>query len=383
MATLLKKIEYKLIEISQNIFKELWYVFCTEKNVSNGTEYSYNNIWYEFTELIKKNKAVKYHLKTINCGKSGDYKWVGGVIRDDKIYGIPTDETCLLEFNYQSGKTNYIGDLSEGNFKWSGGCLYKGSIYGFPRSSQNLLVLPEEQEKQPKEMPLEIVYDGEHHYGGVCTNEGVVYQPPRNTDNILKIDLNTKKVREIHIGKKRRLLRYCGAIQHPNGLIYMFPEKSEKVMALDPKTDKVSFIGKQITSMVFGACVHPDGNIYGYSAYGKGMIKVDVKNNKVYKMFTKYTFGVFGTILGINGHVLGVPGDGDNIYDYDVETGNLNIIAKLKECGKAKCAGASMDSKGNIYCIPAMGNKIYKLCPSIEENISEELLNSSLLNGNY
>ncbi len=383
MLNLLNKIIYKLIEIMQNIFKEFWYVFYTEKNICNGTEYITDDIWYEFVELSKKNCGAKYHLEVIDCNKSGEFKWVGGVIRDDKIYGIPTGETCFLEFDYQSGKPNYIGNLSDGNLKWSGGCLYKGNVYGFPRSSHNLVILANKKDGTPREIPLKIDYDGEHHYGGVCTSEGVVYQPPRNTDNILKINLNTNKVREIQIGKKGRILRYCGSVQHPNGLIYIFPEKRERVMVLDPKTDKVSFIGKQITSMVFGACVHPDGNIYGYSAYGKGMIKVDVKNNKVYKMFTEHTFGVYGTMLGINGHVLGVPGDGNYIYDYDVEIGNLSTITKLEENGKAKCAGASMDSKGNIYCIPAFGNKIYKLCPSVEEEISEKLLHSSLLNGNY
>ena len=365
------------------IYNIIWFTIYTDNAAPLKSDYSEDSIWKGIVTFTNENRSIEYNFFLKEFGKENEFKWVGGVYTGNAIVGIANGAVSCMVLDLKKNQLSNIGSLNVGDFKWSGGCFFNGTVYGFPRKSNNLMVFPISDGLPPDEISLEISYSKEHHYGGVCTKDGIIYQPPRNSNTILKTDLKNNKTKEISISKDRRKFRYCGSIIHPNGLIYMFPEYMEKVMVINPKTDKVYFIGKIFSSMTFDACIGYDGNIYGFSAYSNGILKIDVNKNTANMLFDDKKFGCYGSILGANGNVIGVPGDGNQIYEYNIKENCVKVIASLEEKGPAKCAGSAVSDDGTIYCIPALGNKIYMLKPGESIKIPGELLQSSYFNGNY
>ena len=378
MRSLLGAIKHRIYE-----FKTvLWFAIHT-----SGTKPPQNiwdSQWKHITDYLESLESGEYRCEILQENFEVEYKWVGGVYYHQHIIGIANSGNDCLVLDIGEECVSRLGFLPEGAFKWSGGCAWNHRIYGFPRSSNELLCIDfRNTDRVIGCIPLPINYSGEHHYGGVCTNEGIVYQPPRNTGSILKINLNTRELTEIRISKKEKRFFYCGSLLHPNGLIYFFPQYKQRVMVLDPTDDKIYFIGKCISSMVFGACVALDGNIYGYSAYGTGILMIETKTNRTEMIFQHKRFGCYGSVLEIYGKIVGVPGDGDLIYEFEPLEKKLSVLKKLQEKGKAKCAGAAMGPDGSIYCIPAMGTKIYVLRPERKHVIPETIIESNYINTCY
>lgn len=319
-------------------------------------------------------KSITYEISRVELEPSNvKHKWVGAQVYHDKIYAIPNDETCVLYYDVEHNKINYITGISNGLFKWTGGCVRKNAIYCFPRTANSFLRI---DEKDTKEIPLTIEYKKEHHYSGVCTKDGIVYQPPRNTNHILKTNLNTgASTKIIIVDEKYRVnFRYCGSIIHPNGCIYFFPENNECVIKLDPKTDKWCFIGDRVSTMCFDAKLGLDGNIYGFSAYCKGIMKIDVVNDMVQMIHDEIEPGAYGTKYGMDGFMYSVPGDGSAIYRYDVESDKVEVVFDLKDKSRAKFAGGSTSTLGEIIFIPATGDSLLKLQPDRMRDIPSILL---------
>lgn len=226
----------------------------------------------EFEEFKNSaDKAITYTVEQINIAQvSKIHKWVGAQFHDGRITAIPNDATSVLCYDQ---KGSYISHIREGLFKWTGGCIWGGAVYCFPRTANSFLRI---SGNRAEEVPLTLKYEKEHHYSGVCTKDGVVYQPPRNTNHILKTVLNTGISKKINIVDDifHVSFRYCGSIIHPNGYIYFFPERNNRVIKLDPKMDEWCFIGDRVSTMCFDAKVGLDGNIYGYSAYCEGVMKI-------------------------------------------------------------------------------------------------------------
>lgn len=335
---------------------------------------NWDNLLQQFRIFVKDNNAPvipRIIYTDINDCKDG--KYVGALLlHPDLACCIPNSSRQIICFDPVSMKYKHWGLLSEGNFKWTGGGKYKNIIYAFPRTSNCVLCIDCERETT-EEMPLPVVYEGEHHYGGVITDKGYIYQPPRNADHILKININTWEVSKIYLVPRlfHLKLRYCGSICHPNGFIYFLPEREERVIKFDPDTDQFEYIGRPIKEcMVFSAVVMPDGNIYGFSLY-KGILKIDVENEDVTMIFYHINFGCYGTKLGINGHAYGIPGSGTEFWEYDAATNDVRSCGTNGDKKKAKCAGGFTDTMGNIHMAPAFGDKIYSLIFNNKKEIPE------------
>lgn len=327
-------------------------------------------IFYKFRNFVRDVRYdVSYEPFPASICK---HKWVGAQILNDKICFIPNDETSVLV--KQQDTWQRIGNLPNQLFKWTGGCVWNNHIYAFPRSANSFLKIGQSIE----EIPLTITYEGEHHYSGVCTKDGVVYQPPRNTNHILKTDLKTGKSTKIDIINDYWHLCYrcCGSIIHPNGFIYFFPENGERVIKLDPSTDKWCFIGEKISVMCFDAKVGLDGNIYGFSAYRPGLMKIDVINDRVEMIHKEIIPGAYGTKYGLDGCLYSVPGVGAEIWKYDVLRDKVEKICNLHSSRKAKYAGAVVLKNGCIICCPAEEEKVLVLTPNIDAAIENEVYNT-------
>lgn len=325
---------------------------------------------HDFSLFISRNKDIHYVLK---YGKKIDTKfkhnWVGAQCYNSEVICIPNDENRLLKTDNE-----FLGAVADDElFKWTGGTIWDNKIYCFPRTANSFLVW---DGKEMGIIPLIYKYEKEHHYGGVCTNKGIVYQPPRDSNHILKTDLNTGKSDKIMITPKciKGGLRYCGAVIHPNGLIYFLPENN-KVIVLNPQNDEWAYIGKKVQGMVFDAKVGTDGNIYGFSSYGTGIIKITTCNNTVQMIHSDKYFGAYGTKYGVNGLLYSVPGDGKYIWSYDIQKDALKVEHDLHMENKAKYAGGVTDKRGNIICAPATENKVLYMIPDRKVDIPDNIYN--------
>jgi len=232
----------------KKIIKRFFVTLFTFKREINVEEY---NDCINYLEKLKKfvNANSKVQKKVVHkkINKVEKLSWVGAQISNDKVYFIPNGESEFLIYDLKSNKFQKIGNLSNKPFKWTGGNIYNNKLYSFPRSSNKLLEL-NLNTKKIELHDLELNYSNEHHYGGVLTEDGVIYQPPRNNNYILKINLKDYSIAKIYIAPKFLKLRYCGSIKHPNGMIYFLPENG-KVLCFNPKTNHISFIGKNVKVM--------------------------------------------------------------------------------------------------------------------------------------
>lgn len=330
----------------------------------------------EFRNYISEHRSIfPIQISKTDINEEGEEKYVGGLeIAGSIKCAIPNTCRSVMCYNNDFTEINRIGTLSDGRFKWTGGGIYNEKVYGFPRAS-NAIACYDYRKKELTEISLGTKYKGEHHYGGILTETGRIYQPPRDTDHILVIDLNIMKVRKIYLGSSflRLKMRYCGSVYHPNGFIYFLPERGARVIKFNPITEEYQYIGKVIReAMVFGAVVAEDGNIYGYGSY-RGVLKVDVYNESAEMMFEHLYFGCYGSKLGVNGKIYGIPGDGEEFWEYDIKCNNIRSCGIYPSEERAKCAGGFTARNGDIHMMPAFGSNLCVLRFGLEEDIPPKI----------
>ena len=339
-----------------------------------------NFMFQHYKQYTDKYQSVDYTVSFLPLNKqvsSKRCKWVGAVLYNDIVYVIPNGESRFIQIS-DNVPLEYFGELGHDNFKWTGGCQWKDFVYGFPRTRNSFIRVSIENNKT-EEIPLQFIYNSEHHYGGICTKEGIVYQPPRNSDHILVWDLKSEEERRIYLRQKseNRVFRYCGSIITPHGTAYFLPESGGRVIKLDTETEKWNFIGEEINAMVFDAKIGVDGCIYGYSAYCPGILKINIRTDSVEMIHEEIKPGAYGTKLGVNGHMYSIPGDGDSVWDYNPLTDSVKCIGKLSKTLRAKYAGGATMRNGDIYAVPAQEQGMLQLKASgwdsqIPEDIYQE-----------
>lgn len=141
-------------------------------------------------------------------------------------------------------------------------------------------------------------------------------------------------------------------------------------MVLNPKTDEIKFIGDKMNVQIFGGAIAKNGNIYSFTAYSEGgIVRINTKEEKV-DVICKDTVetGFYGTKLASNGKMYGVVGHSNKIYEFDPETEKVKVIRELVKLNNiVRCAGGVLDRNGNLWFIPAYGEKIIKL--EIEQKV--------------
>lgn len=332
----------------------------------------------ELQSFCAMHEKVRYTIGAIDIGGDDDraYKWVGAQEYRGAFYCVPNGASFVLGWRYPSKIDEIVvPNSSKMPFEWTGGSVVGNELVCFPRSS-NYLLKCNLGSRRCSFVDLGQDYRGEHHYGGVVVGAQFVYQPPRNTDHILKISLRDGRSTAIPIAPSflGAKLRYCGSFAHPNGLLYFFPERDERVLVLDPKTDEFAYIGAPVDSMTFDVAMTPDGDLYGFSAYEDGLLHVGVKDERVEMVGKEYgAMGCYGTKLGVNGKLYGLPGTGNAIYEFDPATTVVERMCIVDGKGLVSCAGGAVARDGSIVAAPAQGRAIFMLTPDDEVSIPEHL----------
>lgn len=337
-----------------------------------------SELFVQYGVFVAKNKGVRYAVDARSpVDVIQEYKFVGAQSHYDEVLFVPngSDSFASLDSNNAVALLPFLDPASAKPFQWTGGCMWDGALYCFPRASNSLLSL-DLSTGEASQIDLGQGYAGEHHYGGVLVGT-TVYQPPRNADHLLAIDLETASARRIPLAPQwlHMRFRYCGSVLHPNGLVYFLPERDDRVIVFDPKTECFRFIGDPVRAMVFDACVDVRGHIYGFSAYEKGVLHIDPDDELVEMVRQDYGVpGCYGTKLGINGLMYGIPGDGDSVLEFNPDSYEIRSIGRTEQLGiKAKCAGGAVRDDGSIVAVPAFGSYVYSVVPSRKGKIPAEL----------
>jgi len=141
----------------------------------------------EFISNLSSYTSNLTFSKTTNSfgSLSGAGKWFGGVLAPNgKIYGIPFNNTKILEIDPTTNTTTLFGSFS-GSFKWLGGVLApNGKIYGIPLNSNQVL----EIDPATNTTTLFGSFSGGVKWVcGVLAPNGKIYGIPYNSTQILEI----------------------------------------------------------------------------------------------------------------------------------------------------------------------------------------------------
>ncbi len=317
------------------------------------------NLMERYREFVLQNRHLSPIFSHIMIPeKQNSFQYVGGQIFEGTLYSVINSAQKMMRYRLRDQSFHFSSDFGNEDFKWTGGCFYNGILYMFPRRSCDLLAYDQAYDRFEK-VSCKTDYLGEHHYGGVCTKAGIIYQPPRNTNHILKWDISRKHYETITVNNGNNC-RYCGSVIHPNGYIYMIPEKDAPIIKIDLDTEKIYEIGEAVRGMAFNPVVAANGNIYGFRAKN-GILKIDTKTDSVSVLHSDIPIRAYGSKCRINGNIYSLPGYTKDIWEFDPFEESLRRCYELSEERNVHYAGGATDRNGDIYGIPVHADSLLKI----------------------
>eukprot|EP00039_Didymoeca_costata_P001580 m.53459 g.53459 ORF g.53459 m.53459 type:complete len:163 (+) comp10867_c0_seq2:651-1139(+) len=122
------------------------------------------------------------------------------------MYCIPQTASGVLKFNPKTETAEILGDFGEGGWKWHGGIVYKDYIYGVPNNADHVLKIDPSSDTislLDKNEPLvsgrhRIPQDGRYKYlGGGVGKDGKVYFFPCDAERVACLNPETNEVKLI------------------------------------------------------------------------------------------------------------------------------------------------------------------------------------------
>ena len=249
--------------------------------------YLYATTRYEDNELnatndgkLNKKQAQGTTNRPIQRGRKEDTRSLRGTTLylggeegpNGKIYCIPghaervlcidtkTDEVYNIgpTFNPYGNTTNIKGKggkklILNGKFKWLRGITIGDIIYGLPCHQDCVLRIDTKTDEVGViDIPYEEYFD----------NELMVSNDNNGKDDNHVEEKQTEAYKERHTPWKY----HGGAISPADGCIYAIPQSAKKVLRIDPKNDRCSFVGPDLVGRCkwYGGVVgKTDGAIYG------------------------------------------------------------------------------------------------------------------------
>ncbi len=312
-------------------------------------------------------KAYKIESKS-NCAC---YRFCGATIdARNHIIGIPNMGTKVLDIDPATDQIEQWGDLPVCDKKmWTGGGLASnGMVYAFTREANEYLVIDSLRRLVFYEA-LHKEYVGAHHYGGAVIDKNMIVQPPlKDKNNIIlyRTDNQETESKKIPVKIVQKNTKYYGAVYDGEHTVFFPPTGSRcRLMKLSIPDCKVSYIGRMLENVRFyGGVLTPYG-IFSFSPTGDEILKIGRSGNDIKRIRLKNVAGCYGAKLAFNGKIYTIPGSADSIIEFDPATEQVThrFLLPIEQKGvKAKCAGGAVDCFGNIWCMPAMGEYVYKIC---------------------
>jgi hypothetical protein len=174
-----------------------------------------------------------------NTPLNGQYKWMGGFIHNDIIYGVPynADTFFILDTTTETVTKNNFGlDLS-GEGKWWGAVLTDAGIaYCIPHRHNQFLVLDlNNQTATLTDFGLDLSQDF-MFANATMDDTGKIYCCPYNSESVLIVDTsnNTASLEDYGI-RYLETNKYTSAV-FKDGKVIMFPDWEDKFLIIDTDT---------------------------------------------------------------------------------------------------------------------------------------------------
>ncbi|KAJ8602461.1 hypothetical protein CTAYLR_001299 [Chrysophaeum taylorii] len=155
-------------------------------------------------------------------------KWHGGTLGPDgrTIYGFPAHASSVLVVDTRDDAVSEIGALVEGRYKYGGGVVAGNAVYGIPSDATSV---------------LKIVGRVVATFGSLdprknkVGRDGIVYCVPCDAEEVLAIDPRTDALRLLALPGGRPLVdKFQGGYADFAGRIWCVPENARRVLRLTP-----------------------------------------------------------------------------------------------------------------------------------------------------
>lgn len=343
-------------------------------------------IYDKIASVINENAGVTYTTEVSTFGTfDSSAKWMGGVLANGKIYGIPHAATEILVIDTETDTTSTIS-CESGSGKWYGACLApNGKIYCIPYISNKILVIdPITNSTYEFDSPT-----GDRKWsGGVVGSDGKIYCIPCLSDSVLVIDPETDTTETFgDLSGITTGWKWVGGTLASDGNIYAFPSdiKNKNILKIKTNDKSVELINVDIFSKSYkfqGCAVDENSNIWGIPYTNDVLVSFSVSSSSATKHGSVGTSESkwFGGCLATNGKIYAAPYDSNSILEINPATGETAEIATgLSIDGKYR--GCVLAPNGSIYFIPCFATAVMKLSFSGSlTNFSQEICESAVLN---
>lgn len=259
---------------------------------------------------------ITKNLQTVSItGNGSDSRWSGGVIDNTgTMYGILSGSSSQMEFN-TNDHSNYFRSVLSGDNKFYGGVIKNNKIYAIPYSYTKVF----EFDIATKTFTTFGNLTGTIKWcGGVLHPNGKIYGAPFNSPSILEINPEEKTTRLI--GSFVGTEKWIGAVLGPNNKIYFIPHSHTQVLEFDPETEETSLFGSFTgTGKWQSGALAPNGRIYAVPKHASGVLEIDplTKTTRVIGDLGTATYKYHGTILAPNGKIYGIPQHATTVLEID------------------------------------------------------------------
>ena len=227
-------------------------------------------------------------------------------------------------------------------------------------------------------------------------------EQPKNDDDVVVVN-DDEKGGSSKESKKEALhgqTLYLGGEIGSDGLIYCIPGHADKILTIDPTTDKVRQIGPSLQSngtkfkWLRGIPCHGGDVIYGLPCHADAVLRIDVKTGQVTQLPIPYESFYSndsnnvrededavkiakqqrqmiwkyhgGCISPVDGCIYAVPQSSWHVLKIDPTTDECTLVGPRLE-GKYKWYGgvaSSIETGGAIYAVPQNASSVLRITPT-------------------
>lgn len=297
----------------------------------------------------------------------------------------------------ETDKCTQIGPSFQGKFKWLRGIrASNGIIYGLQCHASEVLRIDAtgdaiKDSAHVKISTIEVPYDS-------------FFEDPEERER-----------------EKNMIWKYHGgAISPIDGCIYCIPQSATRVLRIDPRTDKCTFVGQKLQGKYkwYGGLAGKDGCVYGIPHNSGSVLRIvpsrnanetGVLNVTLHGDLGESAHQWHGAGCSSDGTIVCIPNNVSKVLlirtrEDDVESepileivGGQDVVGTGSHAGredrKYKYLGAVADQNSNVYCLPSGTERVLRINtktlvvdeigPSLYESGLERIKQNKWQNGFY
>ena len=309
-------------------------------------------------------------------------RWNHGVAAPNgKIYGIPRSLLRVLVIDPMRDSVDTISidgveSVTPVTRAWVGGVLFNDVIYGMPFNAHQILIIFTVNDTA-KLGPSTASVAGNAGLvskwaGGALARNNKIYGIPYNANKILVFDPTTGVVTSIASPLTGREV-WSGGVLAPTGYIYGIPKAAKSILKIDPAAGTATAVGgaDDLGSTWSGGVLGIDGQVYGLPHSSTNLLMFDPATSAIDVSSITCDGGRFaypwnGGAVARSGLLILAPAHGNAVAIIDpvrrtCDTTSLTLTAWTSTTGQGRFMGAVLGANGQVYLIPNDSDYVYKV----------------------